>query len=107
MVRERRSRNIQFFLNFARNQSAGMSREQQPENCQAGFRAQGRKAVGRSRNQQGVRLLHISIIAEIQKQRQAVFAIPTPKTFLPTPPASPASNPSRPLPTGSGNVWQL
>src|SRR5947209_9547210 len=81
MVRERRSRNIQFFLNFARDQSAGMSREQQPENCQAGFRAQGRKTVRRPRNQQRVGLLHISIIAEIQKQCQAVFATPPAKLF--------------------------
>src|SRR5438445_10137764 len=50
-----------------------MSREQQPQNRQAGFSTKRGKAIRGARHQKWIGLLHISIIAEIRKQCQSFF----------------------------------
>jgi hypothetical protein len=65
MVRKRGSRDTELLLDFARNHSIRVGRQEQAKDLQTGLRAESRKTVGGARHEQGIGLAHSSIIAEI------------------------------------------
>jgi len=86
VMRKRGRWNLQLFLHFSRDHSGWVSGKQQPQNGQPRFGAERGKAVRRAGDQEWIGLLHISIIAEIQKKCQ-LFFLPT---LLPLPASNPA-----------------
>src|SRR5205823_102321 len=79
----------QLLLHLSGNHPVRVSGEKQAKNLQTRLSPKRRKAVGRARNQQRIRPLHISMIAEIGK--------------LVNRPASPNSFPLRRIPTNGGS----
>ena len=66
MVRESGSGDVESVLNFAGDHSGGVSREEQADNLQARLGTKSGEAVGRACDEEGIRLGHISMFAEIQ-----------------------------------------
>jgi hypothetical protein len=69
VMRKRGSGNTQFFLKFTSHHAGGVSGEEQADDAQAGFGTEGGKAIGGAGDEKGIRLWHISTIAEIQFKR--------------------------------------
>ena len=73
MMRKGGRRNAQILLNLSRHHARGVRGEQQAHDLQARLGADGGKTVGAASDQQGIGFLHISMIAEIWKQRNPFF----------------------------------
>src|SRR5215472_8828141 len=74
MMRKGRRGNPKFFLNLTGDHADGVSRKKQAHNLQSWLGADGGKAIGAAVNQEGVGLLHISMIAEIWKYSNLFFS---------------------------------
>jgi hypothetical protein len=73
MVRERGSGDAKLVLDFAHIHSRGVSGEKKADNLQARFRAERGKAVRGTGNQEWIRPLHNSIVAELWKEVKSYF----------------------------------
>jgi len=67
MMGKRRGGDPQLFLDFACHHTRGVSGKQQAHDLQSRLGANGGEAVGAAGDQERIRSLHISIIAEIWK----------------------------------------
>jgi hypothetical protein len=65
VMRKGGSGNAELFLDFTGDHSGGMGGEEQAEDLEAGFGAEGGEAVGGTGDEKRIGLLHISIVAEI------------------------------------------
>jgi hypothetical protein len=67
VMRERRSGNGEFFLDFAGNHAFGVSGKEQAENLESRLGAESGEAVGGAGDEERIGLAHSSIVAEIWK----------------------------------------